>query len=79
MAQAPTGGVPTIGFWQALQNLVSAVTTISNTLGKVFPLATGTAATATGGAATLPGAPVGFIEVYVPSLAATVKVPYYNT
>lgn len=42
----------------------------------VFPQQTGTAATATAGAATLPAAPVGFITVSLPS-GTTVKVPYY--
>jgi hypothetical protein len=52
---------------------------IQQTLAAVFPQATGTDSTATGGAATLPANPVGFIEVYVPSLSATVKIPYYST
>jgi hypothetical protein len=52
---------------------------IQQTLNAVFPQATGTAATATGGGATLPAAPVGFIEVYVPSLGTTKKVAYYDT
>lgn len=51
---------------------------IIQTLESVFPLATGTDSSATGGAATLPANPVGFIEVYVPSLGATKKVPYYD-
>ena len=62
-----------------LQNLVTSVAAINKTLVGVFPQATGTAATATGGAATLPGNPVGFIEIFVPSLNATVKIPYYAT
>lgn len=58
--------------------IFAALGQINTTLGAVFPQATGDAATATGGAATLPANPVGFIEVYVPSLAATVLVPYYS-
>jgi hypothetical protein len=42
----------------------------------VFPQQTGTSATATGGAATLPGNPVGFIVVALPN-GTSVKVPYY--
>ena len=42
----------------------------------VFPQQTGTASTATGGAATLPGNPVGFITITLPS-GAIAKVPYY--
>lgn len=62
-----------------LQNLVTGVSAINKTMVSVFPQATGTSATATGGAASLPANPVGFIEVFVPSLSATVKIPYYST
>ncbi|HLY88316.1 MAG TPA: hypothetical protein VKQ27_04970 [Acetobacteraceae bacterium] len=37
----------------------------------------GTAPSATGGAATLPANPVGFVTMTLPS-GASVKVPYYN-
>lgn len=63
----------------AVKNGVIAIGQLNQTLTAVFPQATGTSATATGGAATLPANPVGFIQVFVPSLAATVKVPYYAT
>jgi len=43
----------------------------------VFPQQTGTATTATGGGATLPGSPVGFIVVSLPN-GTSVKVPYYG-
>lgn len=42
----------------------------------VFPQQTGTSTTATGGAATLPGNPVGFINVTLPS-GVIAKIPYY--
>lgn len=63
----------------ALQDGVKAINSLNQTLNTVFPQATGTAATATGGAATLPANPVGFIEVFVPSLNATVLLPYYSS
>ena len=44
----------------------------------VFPQAIGTSATATGGAATLPAQPVGFLDDVNPATGATVKVPYYT-
>ncbi len=44
---------------------------------KIFPQQTGTATTATSGAATLPGNPVGFIVVSLPN-GTSVKVPYYG-
>jgi len=43
----------------------------------VFPQQSGTATTATGGAATLPANPVGFIVVSLPN-GTSVKVPYYG-
>ena len=60
-----------------LQNLVQALNSINTTLGKVFPQGLGTATTATAGTATLPSAPVGFLEVMNPATGASVKVPYY--
>lgn len=69
-------------------NLVSLINTLNNinialgginkTLNAVFPQATGTSLTATGGSATLPTNPAGFISVYEPSLSTTIKIPYYN-
>ena len=75
----PTGGMPGTSVWQTIQNLLNAVTSIGNTLKNSFPQSTGTATSATGGAQTLPSQPAGFIVVFVPSLNASVKVPYYNT
>lgn len=43
---------------------------------QVFPNITGTSSTATGGAATLPSNPVGFISVTLPN-GTSVKIPYY--
>jgi hypothetical protein len=63
----------------AIKNGVIALGSLNKTMSGVFPQATGTAATATAGAATLPANPVGFVQVFVPSLNATVKIPYYNT
>lgn len=45
-------------------------------LRNIFPQTSGTATTATGGAATLPANPVGFITVTLPN-GTSVKVPYY--
>lgn len=44
---------------------------------QIFPQQTGTATTATAGAATLPANPVGFIVVALPN-GTSVKVPYYG-
>lgn len=63
----------------AVKNSVESMNTLQQTLSKVFPQATGTSATATGGAATLPANPVGFVQIFVPSLNKTVLVPFYNT
>lgn len=78
-APPPKGGIPGTGIWQAFQNLVTAVTNIGTTLAKSFPQVVGNSTTATGGSATLPGNPVGFMEVVNPTTGTTVKVPYYNT
>lgn len=75
---APGGGGPGVQAAQTsiiMQTLNRLVTTIA----AVFPQATGTSTTATAGTATLPPNPVGFVDVFVPSLGATVKVPYYDT
>lgn len=62
----------------AIKNSVQAQGNLQQTINRVFPQATGTDTEATGGAAILPANPVGFLEVYVPSLSATVKIPYYS-
>lgn len=50
---------------------------INTTLAASFPQVTGTAGSATAGAATLPANPVGFITVLLPG-GSTVLVPYYD-
>ena len=60
-----------------LKGLVTNVSQIWAVMKAIFPQQTGTSTTATGGAATLPGNPVGFINVTLPSGTA-VKLPYYN-
>lgn len=61
-----------------INNLIRSVGAIGSTLSKSFPQLTGTATTATGGSATLPSAPVGFIVITLPS-GASAKLPYYNS
>ena len=64
-----------------VSNLKGGVTNLANiyqAILKVFPQQTGTASTATAGAATLPAAPAGFIVVSLPN-GAIAKIPYYNT
>ena len=61
-----------------LNNLVRSANNINQTIAKVFPQAIGTATTATGGAATLPANPVGFLDVVNPETGTSVKIPYYN-
>lgn len=58
------------------QQGVIAINAIVQALKSVFPSGTGTSSTATAGAATLPAAPVGFIEVTLPN-GQQAKVPYY--
>ena len=62
----------------ATKNVQQILAKIQSTLSTVFPQATGTSTTvATSGTVSLPSAE-GFIEVYVPTLSKTVKVPYYE-
>lgn len=58
------------------QNGVRALNSIEQAIRDVFPQVTATASSATGGAATLPANPVGFLVVTLPS-GATAKIPYY--
>ena len=60
-------------------NAVVSLNTLNQTIAKVFPQTIGTSTTATGGSATLPANPVGFITVVNPTTGATIKVPYYNS
>ena len=59
------------------QNGVIALGNILQALKAIFPQGTGTSATATGGAATLPANPVGFIDVVLPN-GVSARVPYYS-
>jgi len=59
------------------QNGVFALGNILQALKAIFPQGTGTSATATGGAATLPANPVGFIDVVLPN-GVSARVPYYS-
>lgn len=58
------------------QNGVQALNAILQALKNIFPQGTGTASSATAGAATLPANPVGFINVTLPN-GTQAKVPYY--
>lgn len=61
---------------QMLRTIAQQISAMTAAILSVFPQQTGTAATATAGAATLPAAPVGFIVVTLPG-GATAKIPYY--
>ena len=68
----------------ATQNIVIAVNTLNstaialnNTMQAVFPYIVSTSSSATGGAATLPASPVGFIDITLPN-GTSAKVPYYS-
>lgn len=74
--QALTGTLTLI--LQALQQNGVQLGQIIQTLENVFPQALGTASSATGGAATLPANPVGFLTVVNPTDGSTVLIPYYD-
>lgn len=57
---------------------VKATNNLNQTIQRVFPQTIGTVGSATGGAATLPANPVGFLSVIEPSTGATVLIPYYS-
>lgn len=59
-----------------IQQVVNAIRAAVQVLTKSFPQTVGTATTATGGAATLPGNPVGFLVVTLPN-GTSAKIPYY--
>ena len=59
------------------QNSVVALGNIVQALKAVFPQGTGTSATATAGAATLPANPVGFVNITLPN-GTQARVPYYS-
>jgi hypothetical protein len=60
------------------QQLTQAIQRLTEQLIKAFPQATGTSGSATGGAATLPANPVGFIVSTIPGTSTVVKIPYYT-
>lgn len=64
------------GIISVLQNGVRALNNIATVLGKVFPSSGGTSTSATGGSATLPANPVGFLSVVLPD-GTTAVIPYY--
>ena len=61
-----------------LRGIISQLSSLVAVFQAVFPQQGGTTTTATGGAATLPANPVGFIDVTL-TTGTVVKVPYYNT
>jgi hypothetical protein len=70
-------GAQTVGI-QVLRSIAQQIDKLAAAVLSVFPQQTGTSATATGGSATLPAQPVGFIVVTLPS-GATAKIPYYSS
>lgn len=64
--------------YTGLQNAVKGINSIVISLNQVFPRIIGTSSTATGGAATLPANPVGFLTLVDPSDGSTKKVAYYD-
>lgn len=61
-----------------LQNGVTALSAVAQSLSKSFPQVTGTSSTATVGGLTFSSSqPAGFITI-VSTSGATVKIPYYN-
>ena len=63
--------------FQALQNIAKAIASANQTLSKSFPQSVGTSTSATGGAATLPANPVGFLTITMPD-GTSKKIPYYG-
>lgn len=59
------------------RNILNALNQLQQTMANTFPQQGGTSTTATGGAATLPANPVGFITITLPNGTAA-KVPYYS-
>lgn len=72
----PAGG-QNPGILAIMNQGVQALNRIVTRLASAFPQATGTSGTATGGAATLPANPVGFIVLTLPD-GTSAKVPYYT-
>ena len=63
---------------QSLNQIVIAIAALNKTVNAVFPQTIGSSGSATGGAATLPANPVGFLSVINPATGATIKIPYYT-
>lgn len=61
----------------ALQQVVIAINRLTKAVGNVSFQSTGTSSSATGGAATLPANPVGFLNIELPD-GSQAKVPYYD-
>jgi hypothetical protein len=73
------GGAALQAVVNVLFNGIQVLSRLQQTMARVFPQWTGTTATtATGGAATLPANPVGFILIVNPTTGATVRIPYYS-
>ena len=62
----------------AAQNAVKALYALQQAILTAFPQFVGSSSSASGGAATLPANPVGFLELTIPTIGQ-VKVPYYST
>ena len=60
----------------AAKNAVIAINNLAQLMSKTLPVVQSTAASATAGAATLPAAPKGFLNITLPDGTAA-KVPYY--
>ena len=65
------------GILAQLRNGVQAINRLAQNLSSAFPVVTGTSSSATGGSATLPANPVGFITVTLPN-GTSARVPYYD-
>lgn len=60
-----------------LKGVIAQLSALVSVFQEVFPQQGGTTTTATGGAATLPSNPVGFLNVTLTD-GTVVKVPYYS-
>lgn len=72
-----SGGADNGGNRSVLQNAVRYLGQIVTILGRSFPQVTGTASSATGGAATLPANPVKFVTIVLPD-GSTALIPAYD-
>lgn len=66
-----------VAYLQTAKNIVTAINGLQQTMANTFPQQGGTSGSATGGAATLPGNPVGFLTITLPD-GTSAKVPYYS-